>query len=119
MIEINLSPIQHRDSDKHYRVPVHIVDGRHTIFVGDNHRRHFDQDTLPATLKHKLSMINASPYGEPADTVGEHLNNIDIYTIPNDEFYMIGWKATETMYCVVLSNDELDSLRGEHGNAGK
>ena len=119
MNEINLTPVRHRDSDKHYRVPVHITDGKHTIFVGDNHRRHFDQDTLPDVLKHKLSMINASPYGEPTDTVGEHLNNIDIYTIPNDNFYMIGWRASETMYCVVLTEKELDHLRGEHGNTGE
>ena len=115
---MNLSPIQHKDSDKHYRVPVHIHDGRHTIFVGDNHRRHFDQDTLPAVLKHKLSMINSSPYGE---RLYKHdPTNIDVYTIPDDsEFSMIGWRVTEELYCVVLTREELDSLRGGHGDTGE
>jgi hypothetical protein len=112
MNEILLSPMMHRDSNKHYRVPVHIVDGKHTIYVGDNHRRHFDQDTLPDVLKHKLSMINGSPYGEVLDK--HEVTNIDVYTIPNDsEFSLIGWRATEELYCVVLSNDELNLLRGE------
>ena len=112
MIDMNLSPIQHKDSDKHYRVPVHIVDGKHTVFVGDNHRRRFDQDTLPAALKHKLSMINGSPYGE---VLNKHeVTNIDVYLIPTDnEFSMIGWRVTEEMYCVVLTEKELDELRGE------
>lgn len=111
MNEINLSPIRHRDSDKHYRVPVHITDGKHTIFVGDNHRRHFDQDTLPDVLKHKLSMINSSPYGEVID---REVTNMDVYVIPDvKEFLMIGWRITETMYCVVLTEKELDHLRGE------
>jgi hypothetical protein len=112
MNEINLSPIQHRDSDAHYRVPVHIVNGKHTIFVGDNHRRHFDQNTLPAVLKHKLSMINGSPHAEVLDR--GQVTNIDVYSAPdNNEFYFIGWRVTEEMYCLVLTADELDSLRGE------
>jgi len=118
MNEINLSPLQHKDSEHHYRVPVHIVDGKHTIFVGDNLRRHFDVDTLPEMLTHKLSMINASPYGGVIDR-GE-VYNIDVYTMPNDSgFSMIGWRVTEELYCVVLTREELYSLRGEHGDTGK
>ena len=116
MIDMNLSPIRHPNSDKHYRVPVHIYNGGHTIFVGDNHRRRFDVDTLPDVLKHKLSMINSSPYGE---RLYKHdPTNIDVYIMPatmymKDEFSMIGWRATEEMYCVVLTEKELDELRGE------
>ena len=112
MNEINLAPIQHRDSNTHYRVPVHITNGVHTIYVGDNLRRRFDVDTLPEMLKHKLSMINASPYGGAVARLG--VTNIDVYTIPkNSEFYLIGWRVTEEMYCLVLTINELDSLRGE------
>ena len=118
MNEINLSPMQHKDSEHHYRVPVHIVDGKHTVFVGDNHRRRFDVDTLPEMLTHKLSMINASPYSGVIDR-GE-VYNIDVYSAPdNNEFYFIGWRVTEEMYCVVLTREELYSLRGEHGNTGE
>jgi hypothetical protein len=117
MNEINLSPVQHRDSNKHYRVPVHISDGIHTIYVGHNLRRRFDVDTLPELLKHKLSMINASPYGEIVD---RGVTNIDVYTIPKDSgFNLIGWRVNQEMYCLVLTTAELDSLKGEHGNTGE
>jgi hypothetical protein len=90
--------------------------------VGDNHRRRFDIDTLPDVLKHKLSMINSSPYGE---RLYKHdPTNIDVYIMPatmymKDEFSMIGWRATEEMYCVVLTEKELDELRGEYGDTGE
>lgn len=111
MIDSNLSPIRHVNSDKHYRVPIHVHDGKHTVFVGDNHRRYFDQDTLPNVLKHKLSMINGSPYGEVIDR--GQVTNIDVYIAPNNigDFEYIGWRVTDEMYCVVLTNQELDSLR--------
>jgi len=113
MIDTNLSPIRHPHSDKHYRVPIHINDGGHTVFVGDNLRRRFNIDTLPDVLKHKLSMINGSPYGEVVDR--GQVTNIDVYIAPNNigDFEMIGWRTTETMYCVVLTEKELDELRGE------
>lgn len=117
MIDTNLSPMAHRDSDEHYRVPVHITDGVHTIFVGDNLRRRFDVDTLPDVLKHKLSMINGSPYGGVID---REVTNIDVYSIPDvGDFYMIGWRVTEEMYCLVLTRDELYELRGGHGDTGE
>ena len=118
MNEILLSPMMHRDSDRHYRVPVHIVDGKHTIFVGDNLRRHFDVNTLPEMLKHKLSMINATRQGGVINT--SEVYNMEVYTIPDDsEFSMIGWRVTEELYCVILTREELYSLRGEHGNTGE
>ena len=113
MNELNLVPMRHRDSDAHYRVPVYIRDGAHTVFVGDNLRRHFDQDTLPDVLKHKLSMINGSPYGEVLDR--GQVTNMDVYIAPNNigDFEMIGWRVTDDLYCVVLTEKELDHLRGE------
>lgn len=113
MNEILLSPMMHRDSNKHYRVPVHIADGVHTIYVGDNLRRRFDVYTLPEMLKHKLSMINASRHGGVIYT--SEATNRDVYTIPKDsEFSLIGWRVNEEMYCVVLTRDELYELRGEN-----
>lgn len=112
MIDTNLSPIRHPNSDKHYRVPIHIHDGGHTVFVGDNLRRRFNTDTLPVVLKHKLSMINASPHGDR--DMGQ-ATNIDVYIAPNNigDFEMIGWRVIEGTYCVVLTEKELDELRGE------
>jgi len=45
---------------------------------------------------------------------------MEVYTIPDDsEFSMIGWRVTEELYCVILTREELYSLRGEHGNTGE
>jgi hypothetical protein len=55
-------------------------------------------------------MINASPYGEIVD---RGVTNIDVYTIPKDSgFNLIGWRVNQEMYCLVLTTDELDSLKG-------
>lgn len=119
MIDTNLAPIRHVNSDKHERVPVHIHDGKHTIFTGDNHRRYFNSDNLPDVLKHKLSMINGSPDSGVEDR--GQVTNIDVYIMPKNigDFEFIGWKVTDEMYCVVLTNQELNSLRKVDGDTGE
>ena len=107
----SLSPLSHEFEEGLYRVPVHVENDKHTIYVGDNHKRMFDADTLPAFIKHKLAMIivSATPESLISDV---HLTNLHLYATRKGNLQSIGWKASQSMYIVVMSEEELDSLRG-------
>jgi hypothetical protein len=107
---INIAPIGSEFGDGLYRVPVRIEGAKHTIFVGDNHLRIFDLDTLPVFIKHKLSMIIVSGMPEylPIDAA---LSRLALFQTQG-ETPTIGWQASNTMYVVIMTNAELESLKG-------
>jgi hypothetical protein len=107
----SLSPVSHPIAGR-YRVPVRIEQDKHTIYVGDNHTRMFDADTLPAFIKHKLAMIIVSATPESSIRTDAQLTNLELYNPRVGDLELIGWRASQTMYIVVMSEEELDSLRG-------
>jgi hypothetical protein len=107
----SLSPVSHPIAGM-YRVPVRIEQDKHTIYVGDNHTRMFDADTLPAFIKHKLAMIIVSATPESLIRTDAQLTNLELYNPRVGDLELIGWRASQTMYIVVMSEEELDSLRG-------
>jgi hypothetical protein len=107
----SLSPVSHPIAGL-YRVPVRIEQDKHTIYVGDNHTRMFDVDTLPAFIKHKLAMIIVSATPESSIRTDAQLTNLELYAPRVGDMHLIGWRASQTMYIVVMSEEELDSLRG-------
>jgi hypothetical protein len=110
----SLSPISHEHEEGMYRVPVRIEGEKHTIYVGDNHTRMFDADTLPAFIKHKLAMIIVSATPESVFKCDDFLSKLDLYATPKTgNLQTIGWRASETMYIVVMSEEELTSLIGK------
>ncbi len=107
----SLSPISHEFEEGLYRVPVRIEGDKHTIYVGDNHTRMFDTDTLPAFIKHKLAMIIVSNTVYISDAA---LSKLMLYATPkNNTLQTIGWRASQSMYIVVMSEEELTSLIGK------
>lgn len=107
----SLSPVSHPVAGM-YRVPVRIEEGKHTIYVGDNHTRMFDYDTLPAFIKHKLAMIIVSATPESLIRTDAQLTNLELYNSRVGDMHLIGWRASQTMYIVVMSDEELESLKG-------
>lgn len=110
LIVQSLSPMGHEFGDRLYRVPVHIKDEQHTVYVGDNHKRMFDTDSLPDFLKHKLAMITVSGHGELLSD--RELTRLHLFATKIGELECIGWRVSESFYVVVMTNDELESLRG-------
>ena len=106
----SLSPMGHEFGDRLYRVPVQIVDEQHTVYVGDNHKRMFDTDSLPDFLKHKLAMITVSGHGELLSD--KELTRLHLFATKIGELECIGWRVSESFYVVVMTDDELESLRG-------
>jgi hypothetical protein len=109
--ENNLSPVGLESDKEMYRVPVHIEKELHTVYVGDNHKRMFDADSLPDFLKHKLAMIIAR--NERPLTSDDLLSELTLFMTRRGDFEYIGWRASPSYYIVVMSGDELSSLTGK------
>lgn len=110
LIVQSLSPMGHEFGDRLYRVPVHIKDGQHTVYVGDNLKRMFDADSLPDFMKHKLAMITVSGHGELLSD--KELTRLHLFATKIGELECIGWRVSESFYVVIMTDDELESLRG-------
>lgn len=106
----NLAPVSH-ETEGLYRVPVHIENELHTVYVGDNHTRMFDADTLPDFLKHKLAMITVSDNGELIQD--KLLSPLSLFATRKGKLETIGWRASQSMYIVVMTLSELHSLTGK------
>jgi hypothetical protein len=109
--ENNLSPVGLESDKEMYRVPVHIEKELHTVFVGDNHKRMFDADSLPDFLKHKLAMIIAR--NERPLTSDDLLTELTLFMTRRGDFEYIGWRASPSYYIVVMTYAELKSLMGK------
>lgn len=106
----NLAPVSH-ETEGLYRVPVHIENELHTVYVGDNHTRMFDADTLPDFMKHKLAMITVHHRGELVQD--KSLSPLNLFATRKGELETVGWRASPSMYIVVMSMGELCSLIGK------
>ena len=91
---------------------------QYNLYVGDNTKRIFQRTTLPTSIQLKLAMINSIPKKdwnsfEHDDT----FNELDCYlpanyTENNPEFKHIGWCVSDSIYVIVMSEDELSELKG-------
>jgi hypothetical protein len=106
----SLSPMGHEFGEGLYRVPVQIENEQHTVYVGDNHKRMFDADSLPDFLKHKLAMITVSGQGELLDE--RSLTRLHLFATKRGDLECVGWRVSPSFYVVVMTDAELESLKG-------
>jgi hypothetical protein len=113
-IESQLCPLVHQYNWLLYRVPLRRLGDDHTVYLGNGKCRIYTTETLPDCIKHKLTMVLASPdielWDEDARWFGVHAlmqNNSAPHM--ND----IGWRASDSFFVVVISSEDLDSLVGE------
>ena len=90
----------------------------YNVYIGDNTKRIFQAKTLPTFIKSKLAMIKSIPKEEwNAYKDDELFNELDCYlpqnhTRNNPEFKYIGWCVSDSIYVIILSNEELSELKG-------
>lgn len=107
----NLSPVVHQYDFGLYRVPLLKEGNSYTIFVADGFNRVFDEDTLPDEIKTKMAMILANAKQIVAD---EKVTQLDLMsTTVDSDFRDIGWRASDSWFCIILSLASLLNLRGE------
>ena len=91
---------------------------QYNFYVGNNTKRIYAENKLPTFIKLKLAMINSIPKEnwksfEYDDTFTE----LDCYIPPkyityNPEFKNIGWCVSDSIYVIIMSEDELSELKG-------
>jgi hypothetical protein len=105
-----LSPVVSQHRWDMFRVPVRKVGNEYTIYVADSFTRVFDEHTLPDELKTKMAMILASPSSIVKDSEATQLM---LMTTRDGEFREIGWRVSDTYFCVVLTENTLLEMRGK------
>ena len=84
----------------------------YTIFVGDNFKRHYSDDTLPDFVKERLTMIVASSKTNRRDWEFSQYDVYWPYKILPEGFEEIGWQVSDTYFVVAMSPDQLEELKG-------
>ena len=110
-ITLALSPVSHQSKTGLVRVPMRRIEDHFVVYVSDGYYRRYDKDTLPDELKTKLAMILASEHKVSPDVGVTHMT---IYqNNQSEELDEIGWRVSESYYCMVLTLPTLMAMRGE------
>lgn len=107
----HLSPVVHPKKWDLIRLPLRRVEGRYVVYVADGLVRYYDEDTLPDPLKTKMAMILAAS-NQPLESE-VRLQRLSVYTNPmSADFDDIGWRVSETYFCLIVDRNTLESLKG-------
>ena len=106
----HMSPVVHHKDWNLIRVPLRKVNDKYDVFVSDDLVRHYDERTLPDVLKSKMAMILASP--QPNLIPDERLQKLNVYSVTMPELALVGWRVSETWFCLALDRLTLNSLKG-------
>lgn len=120
-VSISLTPFPHYEdslSKDYWRVPLKISDENYIVFLGQNLKRIFNSKNLPDHLKLAVAFIKASSISN--NKADSNLYELDLF-IPdhmNNELYKeTGWRASESWFIVILSNNQINELAGYYDEA--
>jgi hypothetical protein len=111
-----ITPMPHPKLQDHYRVPIYkqlIPIITYTIFVGNDTTRIYTEDTLPPFIQTKITIANAT-----CDDIADDetvTTNVDLFLTgwsSLDEKYNTAWRASTSLYMVVMTKFELFNLKG-------
>jgi hypothetical protein len=112
MLNEMLAPVVHQRNWDLVRVPVRKIEDHYTVYVADGYHRRYDEETLPDELKTKMAMILASPHNKALPDF--KLDKLTLYqNHQSEELDEIGWRASESYFCLVLTRPTLASMKGE------
>jgi hypothetical protein len=108
----NFSALPHASLDNHYRVPL-VVDGNtYVIYVGREYIRRYTDDDLPDFIRAKITMAKVRGNNIISDGF-VNWYNVYSYTGESNSMEGIAWQVSDSVYVVVITQDELDFLKGE------
>ena len=114
----HLSPVVHPKNWDLIRVPIRKIDNTYIVYVADGYNRIYDANTLPHKLKTKMAMIRARGSDTALFEPENRLQNMAVYiNNQSEELDEVGWRVSQTYYCLVLDRDTLESLKGEKHDA--
>lgn len=112
MLSEKLAPVVHQWNWDLVRVPVRKIEDHYIVYVADGYHRRYDEETLPDELKTKMAMILASPHNKALPDF--KLDKLKLYqNHQSEELDEIGWRASESYFCLALTRPTLASMRGE------
>jgi hypothetical protein len=91
---------------------------QYNLYVGNNTKRIFSPSSLPKFIQLKLAMINSINKEKwNAFLDSDEFYELDCYLynnfiLHNPEFKHIGWQVSDSIYVIVLNEDELTQLKG-------
>jgi hypothetical protein len=116
---VNMTPVL---EEKYllYRTPVlenKQTETTYVVWPTDNLRREFASSSMPKEVKLKLGMVKAYDGNMSRPVLRDWQLSavpayIYTYTTYPDNFNDIGWKVSDSVYCLVLSNETLTELKG-------
>lgn len=111
MLSEDFAPVSHQWNLDLVRVPMRRIEDHFIVYVNDGYHRRYDKDTLPDELKTKLAMILVTEH----KIIPDHkLSKLELYSNNQSlELDEIGWRASESYYCMVLTRPTLMAMRGE------
>ena len=105
-----LSPVVHPKNWELIRLPVRKINDNYIVYVADGYHRIYTDDTLPDVLKSKFAMILASEGSYVPDS---KVLRLTLYTNAySPELDEVGWRASDTYFCLVVDRLTLKSLKG-------
>ena len=105
-----LSPVVHPKNWDLIRLPVRKVINDYIVYVADGYHRIYTDETLPDVLKSKFAMILANGEKFLPDS---KILRLTLYTNTHaPELDEVGWRASETYFCLVVDRPTLESLKG-------
>lgn len=107
----HLSPVVHQKKWDLIRLPLRKINDRYVVYVADGLVRYYDEETLPDLLKTKMAMILAASHHKLESEV--RLQKLTVYSNPmGPDFDDIGWRVSETYFCLVVDRETLESMKG-------
>lgn len=107
----NLAPISVAVPEmygKKWRVPIEYSPPTYTVFGKPNHIRMYKDSSLPEFIKIRIAMANAAYENPVAD---KDLYEVDMFVYRGKtELGDVAWRASESMYIMVMTSHELDGL---------
>ena len=92
------------------RFPLNKMHNKYSVYVSDDLVRHYNDETLPSVLRVKMAMVLASP--QPNLIPEERLSKINVYECTMPNLSLVGWRVSESWFCLVLDRLTLNSLKG-------
>jgi hypothetical protein len=106
-----LSPVVHPKHWDLIRLPVRKVNNEYIVYVADGFHRIYNDHTLPDVLKSKFARILAN--GGSANVPDSKILRLTLYTnTDSPELDDVGWRASDTYFCLVVDRLTLESLKG-------
>ena len=90
----------------------------YNIYIGNNTKRIYAKNKLPPFIQSKLAMINTVPKEEWNGYFDDDIffeggcYQFKRFTKNNPQFKHIGWQVSDSIYVIIMSEDELSELKG-------